>query len=141
MKEREDRITALHQDIAVHEGRIAGLLVANSGLQSVVKEHEGRIAELLAVNSSLQSVVKEHEGLIAELLATISSIQSVLMERDDQITNLHQAIAEREGVIAELFNSSSWKITQPLRIVSHQMKRAQRLARAILRDGSREDKT
>jgi len=45
-----------------------------------------------------------------------------------QIVNLNQAVAERDGHIAALYNSTSWRMTLPLRIVAHQMKRIRRVA-------------
>jgi len=134
LKERDARITDLHQVNSEREGVIAGLFDSTSSLQSVVKEQEDRI-------TTLHQVIAMHEGRIAELLAANSSLQSDMMERDARITALHQTIAEREGVIAELFTSNSWRITQPLRIVANQMKRAQRLVRTILRDGLRKNQT
>lgn len=45
-----------------------------------------------------------------------------------QIATLTQVVAERDGQIAALYNSTSWRITRPLRIVARQMKRVRRVA-------------
>lgn len=55
------------------------------------------------------------------------------------LANAQQQIAERDSQIAALHNSASWRITRPLRIVSHQLKRIRRVAKhaipAIRRSG------
>lgn len=55
-----------------------------------------------------------------------------LTECDSQITSLNQAVAERDGQIIALYNSTSWRITRPLRILAHQMRRARRIAELIM---------
>lgn len=64
----------------------------------------------------------------------ITSLNQTVAERDGQIASLHQAVAERDGQIAslngqidDLRTSTSWRLTQPIRIVSHQVKRVRRV--------------
>ncbi|MRS02263.1 glycosyltransferase, partial [bacterium] len=46
-----------------------------------------------------------------------------LAERDAQIANLNQSVAEQGRQITEFLSSTSWKITWPLRIIGHQLRR------------------
>jgi glycosyltransferase involved in cell wall biosynthesis len=58
----------------------------------------------------------------------IASLNQTVAERDGQIASLNQTVAERDGQIAALYNSTSWRITRPLRIVVQQVKRIRRVA-------------
>lgn len=65
---------------------------------------------------------------VAESEAQISTLNQAVAERNGQISTLNQAVAERDGQISSLYNSTSWRITRPLRMVGHQMKRVRRVA-------------
>ena len=47
----------------------------------------------------------------------ISNLNQAVAERDGQISNLNQAVAERDGQIMEIFSSTAWRITKPIRFV------------------------
>jgi glycosyltransferase involved in cell wall biosynthesis len=75
--------------------------------------------ELALANAQQQHSVLEQQ---------IASLNQAVAERDGQIASLNQAVAERDGQIAALYSSTSWRLTRPLRIVTHQMKRVRRVA-------------
>ena len=57
-----------------------------------------------------------------------------MSERDGQITNLNQSVADRDGQISalaeerdQIFNSTSWRLTTPLRSIGTQLKRLRRI--------------
>jgi len=70
----------------------------------------------------------DRDGQIANLNQAIADRDKDVTDRDRQIANLNQAVADRDAQIAALYNSTSWRITWPLRIVAHQIKRARRVA-------------
>jgi glycosyltransferase involved in cell wall biosynthesis len=85
--------------------------------------------------SSLKTAVADREAQIstlnqavAERDAQVSARNQAVAEREAQVSTLNQAVTERDGQIAALYNSTSWRITRPLRIVAHQMKRVRRVA-------------
>ena len=49
--------------------------------------------------------------------AEITRLNQSLSDRDGQIANLNREIAERDGVISQIFSTTSWRITLPLRVV------------------------
>lgn len=67
-----------------------------------------------------------------QLLKLLPSIATEKSSLDRQIANLNHAVAERDAQIAALHNSISWRITRPLRIVAHQMKRVRRVAQSAM---------
>lgn len=107
LNELKQHTANLNQAVAERDGRIAGLN------QAVVERDEQIV--------SLSQAVAERDGQIAGLRQTVA-------ERDLQIANLNRIMTERDSQIAALHTSTSWRITQPFRIVSHQVKRARRVA-------------
>lgn len=77
------------------------------------------LIELRQHISNLNRAVTERDTQIATLNQTVT-------ERDAQIATLNQAVSERDSQIAALYNSASWRLTRPLRIASHQIKRIRR---------------
>lgn len=70
----------------------------------------------------------------------ITSLNQLVAERDSQIASLNQLITERDNQtlrlaqeVQSLRNSSSWRMTAPLRSLKTQLLRAQRLAELPLR--------
>ena len=59
--------------------------------------------------------IAEREGQIASLNHVVAEREKQLVERDGQIARLNQAVAERDRQIAAIMQSSSWRVTAPLR--------------------------
>jgi glycosyltransferase involved in cell wall biosynthesis len=85
--------------------------------------------------SNLWGAVAERDGQIstinqavADREAQVSTLNQAVAERDGQVSALNQVVAECDGQVSALYNSTSWRITRPLRIVAHQMKRVRRVA-------------
>jgi GT2 family glycosyltransferase len=76
---------------------------------------------------------------IAERDGQIGNLNQAIAERDGQIGNLKQAIAERDGQIIALYNSTCWRVTRPIRIIGHQMKRVKCIVERSLSAIRRED--
>ena len=64
---------------------------------------------------------------VAKRDGQIVNLNQAVGERDRQIVNLNQAVGERDGQIAALYNSTSWRITKPVRTVAYLMKHARRV--------------
>lgn len=52
----------------------------------------------------------------------LTELKQTLIEREVQVVNLNQILIEREGQIASLYNSNSWRITQPLRVMAQKVR-------------------
>jgi glycosyltransferase involved in cell wall biosynthesis len=64
--------------------------------------------------------------------AVAEELVTKLSERDKQLSERDKQLSERDIQIATLLNSTSWRVTRPLRIVSHQIKRLRRVVKLIL---------
>ena len=83
--------------------------------------------------------IQHSEVALANAQEQIASLNQAVTERDSQIASLNQAVTERDGQITALHNSTSWRMTRPLRAFARHLKRVRRVAElampAIKRDG------
>ena len=83
---------------------------------------QAQVQDLQSGNAWLTSERDVWEKTAVERDGQIANLHQAVAERDGQIDNLNQAVAERDGQIATLvselhliYNSTSWKITKPVR--------------------------
>lgn len=105
------------------------------------------IADLNQATNEHKTQITDLHQKISEREAQITTINEILAEREQQIAARDQMIHEREVRISELLNSSSWRITAPLRAVvnilptgpAHLIRRSsyllQRYRHGVLRHG------
>ncbi len=120
LSEREQHTTNLSQIVAARESEVADL-----------KQHAINLSQIVAARESEVADLKQHAANLSQIVAAceseVANLQKSLAEREEQIRNL-QRIAERaeflEGQlkdakikIDEFLSSTSWRITEPLRIL------------------------
>jgi glycosyltransferase involved in cell wall biosynthesis/ubiquinone/menaquinone biosynthesis C-methylase UbiE len=110
LSEREIQVAKLNQEVTGRYERIEELV-------KIVSDHEKKMIELKKQVGDMQAAIIERDS-------EISKISKILTERDDQITNLNNEVAERDNQILvlveerdQIFKSSSWRITIPLRFI------------------------
>ena len=82
--------------------------------------HAQALAERDGQIANLNQAIGERDGQISNLNQEIGKC-------GEQISTLNQAIGERDSHITALHTSSSWRMTRPFRMVSHQVKRVKRV--------------
>lgn len=70
-----------------------------------------------ALTGLSRTVITRLEHSLAERDALITRFTQSLAERDAQLTRLNQSLAERNAELVALYSSTSWKMTEPLRVV------------------------
>jgi glycosyltransferase involved in cell wall biosynthesis len=107
LADRDRQIASLNQAVYDKDVHI-------NNLSKILTELDGQIY-------NLNQTVVERDGQIASLNQAIQTLNEQVTERD-------AAVTERDGQIAAFYHSTSWRITWPLRIVGHQLKRSRRVA-------------
>ena len=87
--------------------------------EATIAAHEATIAELRSQAAALTAEVNERRATTKGLEAAIETRDATIRARDD--------------TIRELLNSTSWKVTHPLRVVSRTSRRSLRTLRRALR--------
>ncbi len=87
--------------------------------EATIADHEATIAELRCQAAALTAEVNERQ-------ATTRGLEAVIETRD-------ATIRARDDTIRELLNSTSWKVTQPLRVIARASRRSLRTLRRALR--------
>jgi glycosyltransferase involved in cell wall biosynthesis len=78
-------------------------------------------------------ILKEHAQYIESTQLRLQALEAAIAGRDGQIADLNEAVTERDMQINALYSSRSWRITLPLRIVAHQMRRIRRVVKSAAR--------
>jgi len=112
----------LHHNSAVP----ADVIVAYRLLERLARDKTN--ADEPAVGKTFQQIRKRLQ-IISPALNYMACIDGKISERDGQIAGLNEAVAERDGqiaglnrIISEYRESTSWKLTAPLRWSVHQVK-------------------
>ena len=90
-----------------------------SALKAIIEAHEATIADLQRRTAALTTELEEQRTTTSALEATIVAHEA--------------AIRTRDGTIRELLDSTSWRVTEPLRVVSRTSRRSLRGLRRALR--------
>ena len=86
--------------------------VTGQALPNIVNSLSCLTSGLISLNQSM-----------AERDGQIISLNQSIIERDEQIISLNQSIAKRDEEIAAILNSSSWRLTRPLRFLGDLLRR------------------
>lgn len=107
------RVRALEEIIVEREGNVAQR-------DAAIAERDGLIAERDRLVGSLQQQIAERSDSVAQLESTVAGLQNRMLELNGQVVELASA---RD----DLLNSTSWRLTMPLRA----LKRLPSLVKAL----------
>lgn len=86
-------------------------------------------------STMIQAPEKAWQKLTGDLLEQVNQVNSLkqaVHDKEVHIGNLNLEISKREEIISEIYASSSWRVTQPIRFVGHQVKRVIRVTELVL---------
>ena len=123
------RLSTAQAELATRDGQIASLKRALAEGHDKIMALHGKVADqnqtLVDRDSriaSLKRALVEDHGEIMALYGKVANQNRTLADRDDQIVSLERALAEGHdeimalhGKVEELWASSSWRLTRPLR--------------------------
>ena len=83
--------------------------------------------------SELKAIIEAHEATIADLRRQTAALAVERDERRATTSALEATIEAQDSTIQDLLDSTSWKVTEPLRVVSRTSRRSLRSLRRALR--------
>jgi O-antigen biosynthesis protein len=116
--ERDGQIANLNQAVAERDGQIASL-------NQAVAERDGRIANLNQAAAERDGRIANLNQAVAERDRQIANLNQAVAERDGQLSDRHKLAADREALrhtITELYASTSWRATRPVRYFGHRLR-------------------
>ena len=118
LKKRDERIGTLEGETArlntnlkKRDERIGTLEGETARLNTNLKKRDERIGTLEGETARLNTNLKKRDERIGTLEGETARLNTNLKKRDEMLR-------KRNSTIAELYNSTSWKITVPLRAIS-----------------------
>lgn len=88
-----------------------------AGLNQAVSERDDHIAGLNRVITSRDNQIADLNLALAERDVHIANLNQALAERNERINDLNRCIADRDYQIQQIFRSTSWRLTYPLRAI------------------------
>jgi glycosyltransferase involved in cell wall biosynthesis len=101
---------------------------ALASLTQVMTERDEQIAGLAQAMGERDEQIASLAQAMDERIEQLAILTQSLSDHNGRIAGLTQGMAESQLRINALHNSTSWRMTRPLRIVAHQGKRVRRIA-------------
>ena len=103
IENRDAKIDSINKALTDYVGEI-------SNLSQTVMERDRQIVEL-------NEAINARDGIISDLNRQICGHKEAIVQQDEQISILNQTISSLGSQIQEIYASSSWRITHPLRVM------------------------
>ena len=120
LAENETRLDRTNQALGEREREIETLTATITELQQSVR---GLGETATTLTATLATTVAEHEHSINELAKLADARQQRLMQLEHQATEQVRIIDHQKARIDELLQSTSWRVTQPLRSLGWQWRK------------------
>lgn len=120
--DREDLIGDLSKSMSDHATRLGSVEQCVADRQGDIASLEQAVAERDRRLASLDQAVADRDG-------QVSALNQHVAARDGEIAVLNRRVTEAEGYVSSLLDSTSWRLTMPMRFVKHQLARGRHLAR------------
>ncbi len=85
----------------------------------------------------LQSMIRYLDDVIAEQATSLIRWSEAVSEKDSQIESLHKRLINAEASLIEVYRSTSWRISKPVRIFGEKYRFVNRMKRVIENSFSR----
>jgi hypothetical protein len=112
------------------EARVAGADAVIADLKQALDRQHAQLASVQATAAHLEAAASQQNATIAQQQAALyeqSLSTTRLVARNDElaaaVASRDALVATREAQVTELMNSTSWKVTAPLRRLSRALKR------------------
>jgi len=133
----EATIEACQETIATQEATIEACQETIATREATIEARQETIATHEATIEACQETIKAHLAANTDLKNCIASLTADRDERQAAATALEATIKARDDTIRALLNSTSWKVTGPLRAVSRASRRSLRTLSRGLRASRR----
>lgn len=100
-------------------------------LEQTISEREGQILQIEQILSERDGQVLQLEQTVSDRDAQISQLEQIVSAKDGHISQIEQIISARDEQISDLYGSTSWQYTAPLRWCGTQVHRAKRVRRVL----------
>jgi glycosyltransferase involved in cell wall biosynthesis len=125
LAERDSQIISLNQILAERDSQIISL-------NQILAERDGQIINFNQVLAERDSQIINFNQVLAERDSQIISLNQILVEQVTSLESIEQRMSALERKIADLYQSTSWRITSPLRIFKIKARRAKYISAQLM---------
>jgi glycosyltransferase involved in cell wall biosynthesis/peptidoglycan hydrolase CwlO-like protein len=122
--DRDQQLIGLNQHVAEHVAQL-------KGLKRQVADRDEQIADRDEQIADRDEQIADRDGQIADRDGQIALLHQQVADRDGQIAGLNQEVAERVALLIEIVASRSWRLTEPMRILAHQLREAGQVFKSL----------
>lgn len=131
---REDLLDIMDR-VREHEPKLNATLAERDAIatkrDAALADRDAALAERDAAMADRDAALADRDAALADRDAAMAERDAALADRDAAAAERNAIAVERNRQVAALYNSTSWRITHPLRFVSYQLKRIRRAGELI----------